>query len=91
MKKRLKKGDVVKAEIRCRSREFPLDMLRYDFCSFDEQDPQLERARKPTDRNESERRDGFTVLVKKVVTDPKADQWTFKRWESFSCEIREFE
>lgn len=87
MKKRLKKGDVVKAEIRCRSREFPLDMLRYDFCSFIQHDPQLERTR----RSEEERRDGFTVLVKKVVIDPKADQWTFKRWESFFCEVREFE
>ena len=62
-------------------------MLRYDFCSFVQQYPQLERMRK----SEEERRDGFTVLVKKIVTDPKADQWTVKRWESFQCEVREFE
>lgn len=79
MANKLKKGDVITARIYCSATEFPLDMLRYDFCTFAEQNPTLQK------RNAY--REPFTVKVKKVVTDPKAPQWTTARWSSFRCDV----
>jgi hypothetical protein len=79
--KRLKKGDIIKADIHGTG-AFPLDMLRYDFCSMASET----WAPWPHAPNAGP----WTVRVKKVVFNPDSKaQWTPGRWASFGCVLEE--
>lgn len=81
------KGYIHRLSVRCRTRSFPLDMLRYDSCypasETDAHDigDNLVGLLAPLTTNV------VTVEKRTRVKQARADAWTLKRWRSWGCEI----